>query len=595
MIDSVLNILIVDDEAITIQTVADILDKKHNILVATNGKSALDIIDKIKPHIIILDIVMPDMDGFELTKKIYEDKKNKDINIIFLSANNSIEYMEKGFKLGASDYITKPINPKNLLLKINFWSKFVQKSIENQQNIKLLEQYKDVVDRSSIISKTNKHGIITYVNNKFCKISGYSSEELIGKSHNIVRHKDMSSSIFKEVWKIIKTGKSWHGIIKNRKKDGSSYIVDTVINPIIDSNGDIFEYIAVRYDITEVEEYKELLKNELHTTSKTLDEYKNYLSQYEDAINSITAVMKTDTNNKITYANKKFCEIMKYESNELIGKHCSKIRVEKKCNSSKIKKQLEKKEIVIDLLENKTKNGNSIFCTTLFYPIFDINGKIIEHLQVMHDITDIIKLNEEIDLTQKEVVFTMGAIGESRSKETGLHVKRVAEYSYLLAKLSGMSEKKANLLKQASPMHDIGKVGIPDNILNKAGKLTNDEFEVIKTHSTLGYEMLKYSNRDILKTAATIAYTHHEKWDGNGYPNKLEGKNIPIEGRITAIADVFDALGHDRCYKKAWKLEDILKLFKKEKGKHFDPELIEIFFKNLDQFLEIQEKLSDEF
>lgn len=187
----------------------------------------------------------------------------------------------------------------------------------------------------------------------------------------------------------------------------------------------------------------------------------------------------------------------------------------------------------------------------------------------------------------------MGAIGETRSQETGLHVKRVAEYSYLLAILYGLDEKEANLLRQASPMHDIGKVGIPDNILNKPGKLTPEEFEIMKSHAQLDYEMLKHSKRDILKASAIVAREHHEKWDGSGYPRGLSGENIHIYGRITAIADVFDALAHDRVYKKAWNLEEIYDLLKEEKGKHFDPKLIDIFFNNLDKFLKIKELLND--
>jgi len=203
-------------------------------------------------------------------------------------------------------------------------------------------------------------------------------------------------------------------------------------------------------------------------------------------------------------------------------------------------------------------------------------------------------LNQEIIETQKEVIFTMGSIGETRSKETGLHVKRVAEYSRLLARLSGLEEYEADLIAMASPMHDIGKVGIPDSILNKKGKLDADEFEIMKTHVTIGYEMLKHSDRPILKTAATIALEHHEKWDGSGYPKGLKGDKIHIYGRITALADVFDALGSDRCYKKAWLDEDIFALLKEQSGKHFDPSLIDMFFSNLEDFFSVRTQYRDE-
>ena len=142
-------------------------------------------------------------------------------------------------------------------------------------------------------------------------------------------------------------------------------------------------------------------------------------------------------------------------------------------------------------------------------------------------------------------------------------------------------------------MHDIGKVGVPDSILNKSGKLTDDEWKIMRKHSVIGYNILKNSKREILKAAAIVARDHHEKWDGSGYPRGLKGEEIHIYGRITALADVFDALGSDRCYKKAWKDEDIFKLLQDEKSKHFDPVLVDLFFENINKFKEIRDCYKD--
>ena len=250
-------------------------------------------------------------------------------------------------------------------------------------------------------------------------------------------------------------------------------------------------------------------------------------------------------------------------------------------------------------------------------PMFDYDGEVIGAFQVINnqgekgefDDSDMnrmmlastyasetlvsARLTEEIEETQREVVFTMGAVGESRSKETGNHVKRVAEYSKILALAYGLGSKDAELLKQASPMHDIGKVAIPDSILNKPGRFNKEERTIMDTHAVLGYEMLNKSERPLLKTAAIVAHQHHEKYDGTGYPQQLKGENIHIYGRITALADVFDALGSDRVYKKAWDDERIFTFFKEERGKHFDPKLIDIFFKNLDKFLKVRERFKD--
>ncbi|AXH13011.1 HD-GYP domain-containing protein [Halarcobacter bivalviorum] len=256
-------------------------------------------------------------------------------------------------------------------------------------------------------------------------------------------------------------------------------------------------------------------------------------------------------------------------------------------------------DFIINYIE-KIKSKKTGLSSKLPIVINDEFGKLSKSFNSMtstinKNIKEIQNLNKEIEDTQKEVILTMGAIGETRSKETGNHVKRVAEYSKILAIKYGLSEKEASLLKEASPMHDIGKVGIPDFVLKKPAKLNDEEWQIMKTHAQLGYEMLKHSNRKILKAAAIVAKEHHEKWDGSGYPEGLKGEDIHIYGRITAVADVFDALGSDRCYKKAWPLEKILELFKEEKGKHFDPKLVDLLFENIDEIIYIRDKYKDIF
>jgi len=200
---------------------------------------------------------------------------------------------------------------------------------------------------------------------------------------------------------------------------------------------------------------------------------------------------------------------------------------------------------------------------------------------------------QEFEDIQSEVLLKVGEIGESRSKETANHVKRVAEYSYLLAKLYGLSERDAKILYSASPMHDIGKVSIPDAILNKPASFTDEEFLTMQSHASAGYDLFKDSKGEILQAASIVAHEHHEKYNGKGYPNGLKGNNIHIYGRITAIADVYDALGSDRVYKKAWEDDKIVKLFLEERGEHFDPNLVDLFLDNIKKFKKIRDKLKD--
>lgn len=206
-----------------------------------------------------------------------------------------------------------------------------------------------------------------------------------------------------------------------------------------------------------------------------------------------------------------------------------------------------------------------------------------------------IRLNELLADNQREIIYRIGEIVETRSRESGLHVKRVALYCEALARLLGLPDEKTELLKRASPLHDIGKIGIPDAVLHKPGKLDPAEWEVMKTHARIGYDMLQGSDIELFQVASQIALNHHEKWDGSGYPAGLVGEQIPLVGRITALVDVFDALGSDRCYKRAWPLERILALIQEERGRHFDPALVDLMLANLDDFLQIRDTYRDEY
>ncbi len=202
-------------------------------------------------------------------------------------------------------------------------------------------------------------------------------------------------------------------------------------------------------------------------------------------------------------------------------------------------------------------------------------------------------LDKEIEDTQAELIHRLGDVVENRSKEAANHVVRMAEFSYALGKIAGLDDYDADLLRKASPMHDLGKIAIPDSVLLKPGKLDDAEWEVMRSHAHLGAEILSGSERPLLYAAAIIAEQHHERFDGSGYPQGLKGEDIHLYARIVAIADVFDALIHKRCYKEAWPLEEVLKVIESEKGKHFDPTLVDLFIANIDTMLEINERFPD--
>jgi putative two-component system response regulator len=195
---------------------------------------------------------------------------------------------------------------------------------------------------------------------------------------------------------------------------------------------------------------------------------------------------------------------------------------------------------------------------------------------------------------EHETLTILGKTAEYKDPETASHVARVAYYSKLLAKGYGLSEKEQEIIFYAAPFHDLGKIGIEDKILLKAGKLTVEEFEIMKNHPKIGYEILKNSQSEYLQAGAIIALSHHEKIDGSGYPNGLKGEDIHIFGRIVAIADVFDALTSFRPYKKAWDFDDAIKYLEEKSGKEFDSRLIELFINNIDKVTLIYNSFKDE-
>lgn len=203
------------------------------------------------------------------------------------------------------------------------------------------------------------------------------------------------------------------------------------------------------------------------------------------------------------------------------------------------------------------------------------------------------KRTEELHKTRLEIIRRLGRAAEFKDNETGMHVIRMSHYSRLLAEAISEDRQWSDLIFNASPMHDIGKIGIPDHILLKPGKLDDEEWKVMRQHPEFGANIIGDHPSEILQMAKEIALSHHEKWDGSGYPNNLKEEAIPLSGRIVAIADVFDALTTERPYKKAWSVDDALDLIKRDAGKHFDPKLVPIFLEILPDVLKIKQMYAE--
>ncbi|XOB61376.1 HD domain-containing phosphohydrolase [Campylobacterota bacterium DY0563] len=582
-----LNVLYVEDELEAANKLSKFLDRIfNNVYYSSNGKDALDIFSKRRIDLVISDLNMPKVDGLEMSEKI--KNINPHMPIILTTARTETSCLIKAIELNIDSYLLKPIELDILIDKIYD----IADKIEASQSRRLLEQYKDAIDESSIVLKFDVEGKISFVNNQYEKITGYKFSEVKDRFFNFNTLDDTSSAIFSELWEKLENDEIWEGKIFGRTSEDKKYILNSTTIPIVDNNKKILEYLCISNDITEEEGLSEVLKAKLEESKDDLTSKSYLLNEYKRCLDISSILINLDKNFKITNLNSRFLELAKKPIESFKDKTLKDILEDEQLYN----------EIVEELLESKSKNkvikldfngSEHKYIDFTFSPVFDENKQIIEYLAVGHDVSEIIELQHEIEETQKDLILTLGSVGESRSKETANHVTRVALFSYMLAKEYGLSEEEANLLKLASPMHDIGKIGIPDSILKKEGKLTFEEYEIMKTHTDIGFNMFKNSNRKILRSSSIVAHEHHEKWDGSGYPRGLKGEQIHIFGRITAVADVFDALSSKRCYKKCWTIDEIKNYMFEKAGTEFEPKLVELFFKNIDKVLKIKENFKD--
>ncbi|MFW5444419.1 MAG: HD domain-containing phosphohydrolase [Methylococcaceae bacterium] len=585
-----LNVLYVEDDAETREELELVMQGWFsNLYVAANGKEGLALYQQYKPDIVISDIQMPKMNGLSMSADIKHINPNQEI--IILSAYNDVEYLFRALELGIKHYITKPISIERLLDKQVEIRQQMQLENEVKRNRKLLEQYKLLVDEKAIVAKIDLQGKINYVNQQFCTLSGYSEKELLGQHYLFTFSNNQQESVLEELKLSVLNKKKWQGLLKKTSKCGDTYIVDVTVVTVVDENNQIEEFVALMVDMTEVYAKFERLSLNLQ---QDLHSQQHYFNEYERAIELGTSLCVLDTQGKIISANKNFSTSLNCQQQDLIGRSFSDIVLD--CNDFKqrVLDKIQDQGVSSRVIRIGVKPGCERTLSTVIVGIHDEAGDLHSLMSLNQDITDSITLNEEIIETQKELIYVMGEVVENHSEETGLHIKRVAQISELIAEKYGLSSEHAAMIKIASPMHDIGKVGIPDEILHKPGRLTRAEFQIMKKHTDLGYKMLNKMDKPLIKMAATIAHQHHEYFNGKGYPLGLAGNQIAIEARIVGLVDVFDALGSHRCYKQPWDDQQIMDYLIAKRGKQFDPELVDLFLENSDQIISIRDDLIDQ-
>lgn len=384
--------------------------------------------------------------------------------------------------------------------------------------------------------------------------------------------------------------------------------------------------VVVNYAINDYKEKTELTSKKLITTIvtalrsyKTLKSVESNKKGLQQIIDASETFYEKSSNQLLSQGIlTQILSLLKIDHDAVLVEHIDSLSIENKGEESTIinsaglfdgvKNFDELDQEVKDLIQDVIRTKKSIFTEhkCVGYLKLDTNHSNIIYISGYENINEIeknlvevffrhssvalnnLKLNEEMFSTQKKLIEVLGDVVEKRYVDDPNHIRRVADMSYLLAKKIGLDEEEASILRMVSPMHDVGKIGISDAILLKPAKLTTGEFETMKDHSTIGYNILKGTGKKTLDKAALVAYEHHEKWDGSGYPMKKKGEEISIYGRITALIDVYDALFNKRCYKDAWEITEITDYIKEQKAKQFDPRLVEVFLENIDEFIKIQ-------
>lgn len=584
-----LRLLYVEDDLETREELQSILALYvAELYTAKNGREGLAMYRQHLPDIVVTDIQMPEMNGLSMAADI--KAANPEQAIVVLSAYNDVEYLFRALELNIQHYVTKPISVERLLSKLSEIGQQMHLAREARQSTRLLEQYKLLVDEKAIVVKIDLDGKMTYVNRHFCALSGYQEHEVLGK-HFLFSVADTNHhQLFESIKTTLLGQRRWTGMLKQWAKSGDDYVVDVSVIAVYDADDKLEEYVALMVDMTEVYEKFERLSLSL---KEDLDKQQHFLREYERALDVGTSLCIIDIDGKIVSNNRNFSASLNFDQDELLGRSFFDLVRNGNDLKDRVLKKVADHGFSSRVIKITGKDGLPRTLSTVIVGIRNQGGDTHSLMSLSHDISDTVQLSEDIIENQKDLIYVLGEVVENRSQETGLHIKRVAVISEFLARQYGLSDEHAAMIKVASPLHDIGKIGVPDDILNKPGKLTSEEYRMMQKHTDLGFTLLNKLDRPLIKMAATIAHEHHEHYNGEGYPLGLSGEHIAIEARIVSLVDVFDALGSRRIYKEPWPDDKIIDYLQQNRGRQFDPELVDLFLSNLDNILAIRNQYGE--
>jgi len=583
-------VLVVDDDpAARVAMQAMLAPLGHSVVEADSGRRALEAVLRQSFAVILMDVRMPILDGFETARLIRERNGSSTTPIIFVTAFGGDELeTANAYASGAVDFIFTPIVPDILRAKVSTFVDIFVRSQELQHSLESITGLNAALRESEVralavlrniadgIVTVGEGGLIESFNRSARSLFGYREDEVVGKPIQLIidpSHHEEFSAAARARWSTQTTQDTPVAPAETvgRRKDGSCFPIEIGVSRM--QVGERTVTIGCIRDITGRSERAE---QELRHAQALRREAQHDRAAFEEA--PIGSVI-TDRDGRIERVNRAWCTMTGFTAAERIGTHFLELThpADHEESAAAFAALLEGSGAYRLEKRFALPSGRILEVRVAATAIRDEADEVTQVFAQIEDITDARRTSRELEQAQFEMLARLAAAAEFRDDDTGQHTRRVGDLSVAIAERLGLPAAQIELMRLAAPLHDLGKIAIPDSILGKPGKLTPDEFAQMKTHTTVGAQMLTGSTFALLELAEQIALTHHEKWDGSGYPAGLAGDAIPIAGRIVAAADVFDALTHSRPYKAAWSTKDAIAELTRQAGGHFDPAVITAF------------------